>query len=194
MWQKRAFHICRVPPALSFPLESIPHFIHAQPYSTCRNLPLSSLSATSRTPLSLSVYSAQWPLTSSENQALLLAQLLTSSKKCLWILYSSPFLLSPCGEVGIREWVLSPDASLGKDAAAGSHRVPVQSMQYVPSSTLWSHWERDSPAANLTLAFLALSLWVLRGPAELGQKPYTLNLKFHTGGALTSLLVLQIAA
>lgn len=56
-----------------------------------------------------SVLSAYSPSDTSEDQALLLAQLLTSSKRCLWILYTITFLLSPCGEVGIREWVLIPD-------------------------------------------------------------------------------------
>lgn len=113
-------HVCRVPPALLSPLETILHFTRALSYCASRKLTLPSLLAPRRTPLAaLSlVLSRRAHGTSSEAQAqqsLRTARFLPPTKTVSGSSAPAlPFLL-PAGE---RVGTTSIGAPLAKDAAA----------------------------------------------------------------------------
>lgn len=193
-------HVCRVQPALPFPLESILHFIHVLSHPTYRNLTLSSFLATSRTPVT--ALSFVLPSHTSHPRRTILVQqslrIVSFSPATENVSDSStpalPNLLRPdCEDQGVGAVTITIGASLAKDAPASWQWVHLWCMWYVPSSTLWWHWEwaslqslwqhQQTSFSSLHLLFL-LTLLPFWGAWEVLLSRGRVTLKFHTGGVL----------
>lgn len=201
------------PPCLSL---WSPFFIHALPHPACRHSTLPSFLATSRTPLTaLSFilpshtshpprsrpccwYSRAWEQTVSHHQQKMpMAPLHQRSPSC-------SLRWSRDDRVGAE--TTSIGASPAKVAAACWQWVHLRCMWYVPSSTLWWHWEWASPQSpwqHQQTSFSSLHRLFLptqvpfHGAWEVLLSQSRVPSKSHVGGVLPKhsvAAVLQITA